>query len=330
MEVGKHLHLELLGQPVLLGRGFDGEVFAIRDICPHRGILLSSGRLLQNKGKTEVECPYHGWRFGTGGQCVRIPSLTEEQRKTRDISKISTKSFMVCEQQGLIWVYQGEKEPKTPPIWLDFINNATPKLYTETVFNCHVDHAVIGLMDPAHIAFIHRQWWWRTENSMHEKAKKFGPVEHGFSMLPHTPSSNSFLYRLLGAKPETEIRFQLPGIRVEYVRIGERYVVGFTAVTPANDNQTKITIALYWNHPVMSIIPNALLRKGLNIFVGQDRDAVNAQQKGLAYDPKLMLIHDSDIQAKWYFALKRSWAEAQITGAQFKNPVQAKTLKWRS
>ncbi len=330
LQPGKHLHLELLGQPILLGRGFDGEVFAIRDICPHRGILLSSGKLVQNKETTEVECPYHGWRFGTGGKCVAIPSLTKEQQKTKDLSKIYTKNFAVHEQQGLIWIYQGEKHPDQPPDVLDFVGNASPKIHTKTVFNCHVDHAVIGLMDPAHIAFIHRQWWWRTEKSMHEKAKKFGPVERGFSMLPHVPSSNSFLYKLLGARPETEIRFQLPGIRVEYVRIGKKYVVGFTAVTPVNDQQTQITIALYWDHPIMSLLPNALLRKAVDTFVGQDRDAVNAQQKGLAYDPKLMLIHDADVQAKWYFALKKAWSSAQENNTPFQNPVRAKTLKWRS
>ncbi|PHR63145.1 MAG: 2Fe-2S ferredoxin [Robiginitomaculum sp.] len=330
LAAGQHLHVELLGQPVLIGRGFDGKVFALRDICPHRAILLSGGRLVEQQGETLVECPYHGWRFTTGGQCAGIPSLTTQQAASRDISKIGTKSFHVREQQGLIWVYQGEGEPDHEPIRLDMVGDTTPKLTTSTVFDCHVDHAVIGLMDPAHIGFIHRQWWWRTEKSMHEKSKKFGPVERGFTMLPHVPSSNSFLYRLLGSKPQTEIRFQLPGIRVEYIEVGGLHVVGFTAVTPVNQNKTRISISMYWDHPVMGLFPKALVKKGLDVFVGQDRDAVNAQQKGLAYDPKLMLIHDADVQAKWYFSLKKAWENAKKSGTEFNNPVQAKTLHWRS
>ena len=35
----------LLGEPVLLGRGHDGVAFALRDICPHRGVPLSAGRI---------------------------------------------------------------------------------------------------------------------------------------------------------------------------------------------------------------------------------------------------------------------------------------------
>src|SRR3954467_3616145 len=55
---------ELLGEPVLLGRGKGGELFALRDICPHRASPLSAGRIVtEASGGETVECPYHGWRF---------------------------------------------------------------------------------------------------------------------------------------------------------------------------------------------------------------------------------------------------------------------------
>src|SRR5262249_58906205 len=37
---GRLVHKTLLGEPLLIGRGRDGGVFALRDICPHRGIPL--------------------------------------------------------------------------------------------------------------------------------------------------------------------------------------------------------------------------------------------------------------------------------------------------
>src|SRR5580693_5613029 len=63
----------LLSEPVLLGRLKSGEIFALRDICPHRGVPLSAGRIL---AEGSVECAYHGWRFRRDGQCSKIPSLT--------------------------------------------------------------------------------------------------------------------------------------------------------------------------------------------------------------------------------------------------------------
>ncbi len=294
---------------------------------------LSCGQAVQGAdGKTLVECAYHGWRFDVEGVCREIPSLTAEQKKQMELGKIRTKSYPVEEAQGLIWIYLGEKSgaPARPAPKLDHVGQSQPRLNVVMNFDCPLDHAVIGLMDPAHIGFIHRQWWWRTARSMHEKQKAFGPIKHGFSMLPHVPSSNSFLYKLLGAKPQTEIRFELPGLRTEYVLVGGRQVTGFTAVTPVDEKNTKITIALYWDHPLLTVIPDFLLRRAITIFAGQDRDAVEAQQKGLRHDPKLMLIHDADVQAMWYFKLKKAWADAQIMGRPFVNPVKPTTLRWRS
>jgi len=47
----------LLGVPLLLGRKNDGKLFAMRDLCPHRGIPLSAGWF---DGQS-VTCKYHGW-----------------------------------------------------------------------------------------------------------------------------------------------------------------------------------------------------------------------------------------------------------------------------
>ena len=81
---GTTVPVAMLGEPVLIGRAADGSVFAIRDICPHRGIPLRYGRF---DGET-LECAYHDWRFGRDGACRAIPSLREGQQA--DISKIRT------------------------------------------------------------------------------------------------------------------------------------------------------------------------------------------------------------------------------------------------
>src|SRR5271165_93995 len=67
----------LLEQPLVLGRDRQGQAFALRDACPHRGMPLSYG---QFDGE-QVECPYHGWKFDAHtGQCTLIPSLVADQK----------------------------------------------------------------------------------------------------------------------------------------------------------------------------------------------------------------------------------------------------------
>src|SRR5580693_4429516 len=94
----------LLGEPVLLGRMHDGTAFAMRDICPHRGVPLSAGKIL---AEDTVQCPYHGWRFRRDGVCSAIPSLVEGQ--DTDPEKIRVRIYPVREQDGLIWVYVAAK-----------------------------------------------------------------------------------------------------------------------------------------------------------------------------------------------------------------------------
>ena len=77
---GKLLPKTMLGEPIVLGRKSDGQVFAaMRNICPHRGIPLSDGRF---DGR-EIECCYHGWRFDRAGTCTAIPSLVAAAKAHR-------------------------------------------------------------------------------------------------------------------------------------------------------------------------------------------------------------------------------------------------------
>lgn len=43
---------------------------AFLDVCPHRLIPLSEGRITDNK---ELQCAYHGWCFERSGKCTAIP-----------------------------------------------------------------------------------------------------------------------------------------------------------------------------------------------------------------------------------------------------------------
>jgi phenylpropionate dioxygenase-like ring-hydroxylating dioxygenase large terminal subunit len=189
---------------------------------------------------------------------------------------------------------------------------------------------VIGLMDPAHGPFVHRSWWWRNEASIHEKAKAFHPSTYGFTMTSHAPSSNSAAYKLLGGDVTTEIAFRLPGIRVETIRAGKHFIVGLTTVTPVNETETEVRQTFFWSVPWLSLL-KPFLRPFAKAFLDQDRSMVDLQAKGLKFNPRLMLIDDSDMQAKWYYQLKREWQNARAEARAFQNPIrEATVLRWRS
>lgn len=328
LKINKMQSIEICGELVLFFRKSTGEVSAIRDICPHRGIPFKYGRMVNDM----VECPYHGWKFDGAGVCREIPSLTENQKL--DCTKIKVKSYPVKEQFSSIWVFIGDanfdqsKCPQ-PPLFETLNTMAKPNITLVEEFNCHIDHAVIGLMDPAHGPYVHKSWFWRSSKSAYAKQKAFGPVSFGFQMRRHQPSKNSKAYKILGGNPTTEITFRIPGTRVEHIKIGNKNLYAVTGLMPINEKKTQIIQMLYWDMPWLSLI-KPLMSAFANKFLWQDIDAVNKQQEGLKYDPNLMLINDADTQAKWYFALKKEWGEAISTQRDFENPVKDITLSWRS
>lgn len=323
---GKTCAVTLLGEPILLGRTEAGDVFAMRDLCPHRGMPLSCGRF----DGQEVECPYHGWRFDQRGVCTAIPSLVDAQ--DFDIARIKVRPFPVREVNGNIWVWMGKRAPdREPPQVPHFANDRRSNLSVVMRLPCDIDQAALGLLDPAHGPYVHSSWFWRSQRSIHEKCKAFAPTATGFAMVRHRPSSNSFAYKLLGGTPNTEIEFQLPGVRIEHIEIGRHHVVNFTTVTPIDDHTTEITNQLYWSQGWVALF-KPILWVFARTFLNQDRVAMQKLSGGLRHDPSTMLIPEADIQGRWYYRLKAAWARYRDGGedAVFENPVKAATLRWRT
>jgi phenylpropionate dioxygenase-like ring-hydroxylating dioxygenase large terminal subunit len=314
----------MLGEPLLIGRDRAGAAFALRDSCPHRGMPLSAGRFDGH----EIECCYHGWRFDAGGQCTSIPSLVPGTTFTPE--HIRVRGYRVREVQGNIWVFFGDDPAVAPEIpLLDGFDGREPDLIESVGFAAAIDHAVIGLMDPAHGPFVHRAWWWRSRRSIHYKSKAFAASPFGFTMNRHEPSANSRAYRLIGGTPETEIIFRLPSVRVEQTRAGHHRVANLTAITPIDARLTEVNHCVYWTAPWLTVI-KPFLRHYVRAFLDQDRTIMERQQQGLRYDPPLTLIDDADTQAKWYYRLKREYRRSRAEGRPFENPVEPRTLEWRS
>ncbi len=337
---GKQMSKALLCDiPLVLGRKSDGKYFAMRDLCPHRGIPLSYGWF----DGQNVTCKYHGWAFEPcSGQCEQIPSLTKAD--PLDPSKIFAAAYPCEERDGHLWVYvpqsgrrrirpedlaQFPPAPEVPKFGSRF-NSA----HLVADLPCNIDHGIIGLMDPAHGPFVHQSWWWRSQASIHEKEKHFEPIEQGFRMTAHQPSANSAPYKLLGVYGEkitTTIDFVLPNRRYEVIRAGEKWFASLTTVTPTIENNCRIDVCAAWNIFLNVPFLTSIAKFFGNRFVRQDQDTMIQQAEGLKYNPSLMLIDDADRPAKWYFELKQARLESQATGQPMRHPMDGPvTLHWRS
>ena len=105
------LSLWFLGQPWVLFRGQDGAPACLLDECAHRACPLSLGKVVRGC----VQCPYHGWEYGAGGECSHMPS-------TRFLPRVVVPSFPCLEAEGWVWAWSGGPAttpapalPRTPP-----------------------------------------------------------------------------------------------------------------------------------------------------------------------------------------------------------------------
>jgi len=80
-----------------------GQWQAFADVCPHRLVPLSEGRL---NASGELECPYHGWTFNGQGQCTAIPQA--EPGSPPNPQRSGCQRYATAQAQGLLFVFAGE------------------------------------------------------------------------------------------------------------------------------------------------------------------------------------------------------------------------------
>ena len=330
---GKLKGTVLLGLPILVCKTSIGEVAAMRDLCPHRGMPLSFGRM---RGDC-IECAYHGWRFDHKGRCRDIPALVQGSQIQTD--KIGVNTYPCLERDGYVWVFipdplqPHQSIPDIPSLPLP--TSRYRMIQISKVLNCAADDGIIGLIDPLHGPFVHQNFWWRTQASMHEKAKAFEPLPAGFRMTSHAPSQNSVPYKILnlfyGSTPTTTIDFLLPNQRFELVECGKVFVSMRAMVTPVTDQQCRMDFCAAWNALAWLPFSKILFRYFGNIFLEQDKQAMERQALGLRYKPPLMLLDDADLPTKWYFKLKAAHLASVQTGQPLEHPLKSRvTLRWTS
>ena len=323
----------LAGVPLVIGRDEQGQVFALRDCCPHRGMPLSFGRITDQS----VECPYHGWRFDVKtGRCREIPSLPADSGIKAE--RVCVGRYHSEEQDGYVWVYFAERDTRQevlPPVPRLPVFGARYRLtHLSAELDVSLDEAVIHEMDPAHGPFIHQAWWWRSRHSIQDKEKLVEPIPNGYRIVAHTPSPNSAAYKLLRIYREpitTTIEFALPSMRFEQIRCGPYWFSSRSMVSPMTGGRCRFEICAAWN--IFPWVPfmGAIFRYFGRKFLGHDLGNMEKQRQGLPHLPSMLLLGDSDQLAIWYFQLKAAYIEAQRSGEPLKHPIPGPVkLRYRS
>lgn len=100
LKAGNIMPVVVWQQAIAIYRDAKGQIHALEDACPHKGVALHKGKV---QG-CNLACAYHGWEFDGSGQCVSIPYLPQGQK----LPRAQARSYPVQEKYNLIWIFPGD------------------------------------------------------------------------------------------------------------------------------------------------------------------------------------------------------------------------------
>jgi choline monooxygenase len=104
---GDYFTAELVGEPLLILRGADGEVRGFYNVCRHR-----AGPPAEGCGSRKVfRCGYHGWTYDLDGQLISAPEFDNVQ--AFDPAEFALAPVRVEEWSGLIFA---NLDPRAEPL----------------------------------------------------------------------------------------------------------------------------------------------------------------------------------------------------------------------
>lgn len=140
----------ICNEPVVMFRTSDGEIAALHDVCPHRFVPLSKGRIVGDM----IQCGYHGLGFGADGACVDNPNQPGEEGRRG----ICVRSYTAVERYAAIWLWMGDPAMADPAKIPDFSFNDDPRFATPTGYThmkANIEAVADNLLDLSHVHYLH-------------------------------------------------------------------------------------------------------------------------------------------------------------------------------
>ncbi|HMF47898.1 MAG TPA: aromatic ring-hydroxylating dioxygenase subunit alpha [Candidatus Saccharimonadales bacterium] len=185
--------VKVLGEELVLFRDVSGTIGLIGAHCPHRGASLEYGDI-ECDG---IRCPYHGWLFDVGGQCLEMPA---EPKDSKFPEKVKHLFYPVREQGGLLFAYLGRDQDRPPPLprYKPLADSAGQRSLEATrVYDYNWFNFIENGADPAHFSILHRadpnDGTWRSWFFDFKDVPHFDAVEtaYGMKVVSRKPGPNA-------------------------------------------------------------------------------------------------------------------------------------------
>lgn len=298
----KPLARQLLGEHVVLYRTSDGKAHALADRCPHRFAPLSMGVVVED----QIQCPYHGLRFGTDGACVYNPHYSALPRAAR------VTAWPLLERHGLLWIWMGDDTPDEAMLPAEFAFLDDPGF--KTVFGyLHVKGnyqlVVDNLLDLTHAPYLHpafaipglslEERFKRTTTELERRPDRViarrwrlkcppnGPTRNLFGFTDELMDSRSHMHWL----PPSLIYFDAGASRLDEAEELGLCLPAIHAITPETDRTSHYFFGQGRNMLLDDPVADKTLYDIIeNAFQNEDEPMIAAQQARMGGETDVMAL----------------------------------------
>jgi phenylpropionate dioxygenase-like ring-hydroxylating dioxygenase large terminal subunit len=275
---GKPVGVTRMGEKLVTWRDSQGKVSVMHDLCPHRGVALSAGKL---QGDC-IRCPFHGFEYDSSGRCTTIPA---NGRETPVPKVFRVQAYPTHEAHGLIFVYWGESDGEVPPPrWFDDLDERFSYGSVRDPWHAHYSRVIENQLDVPHVPFIH-----------HNTIGRGGRTVIDGPWVDWQDPDRFFVYTSMRQEDGTPARrademarpdkpfhleFIFPNLWQNWISAKVRVVVAFA---PVDDENTVMYLRFYQNFmrtPGVRAIINRSAMIFNSIVAHQDRRVVVTQRPG--------------------------------------------------
>jgi phenylpropionate dioxygenase-like ring-hydroxylating dioxygenase large terminal subunit len=253
------------------------EVAALDEVCPHRRMRLSEGRVVGNR----LECCYHGWTFDAKGH-GESPGAPKMYLQTR--------YYETRVEHGWVWVREAGSDTTFPNIEMEGYKRIGELEYD---FPFPVEIVLDNFAEAEHTGPVHEFFGFPTER-MHEVEVKLDVHPDRVRVVYYGPHKQfSWLYRtLVGVSKNAYMNddwttyfsplhtfYEFQYIDPQTKKIGRLHQRVLFFFIPESADQTRVIIFLYfkydwWGTPYFGFLFYPLMRHRLNAEIIRDKEII--------------------------------------------------------
>lgn len=275
---GKILGVKRFGLDLAFFRDEKGTLSCVMDLCAHRGAALSKGKM---DGDC-IACPFHGIAFDGKGKANVIPA--NGRKSTKDLSRFNVKSYPVREEDGIVFVWYGEKEP-TEELPYFYDEDLKEMVYSEFCdhWEAHYSRVIENQLDVIHVPIVHHNTIGRGNKTLIH-----GPLVLETEDKIQTSANNEVDRGQEPKKPKdceiksTNLNFKFPNVWLNHISDKIKVLIYFA---PVDDENTLLYIRFY--NTITPLKPVNKLISSIGSFANkiverQDRRVVVTQRPSIS------------------------------------------------